>query len=109
MVELRSLRLVHRHGEDCLDLHQPARHHETYATAAIVSREGHAQNQLCGGARHPEGDADVTIHQVQTVVIAGDQYRPPFIPAMLTRQQFTAAQFGCHPLVQPLHAPRPAT
>ena len=101
MVELRALRLVHRHGKHCLGRLQPAGQHPANATAAPLGRKRHPQPATLSRQRN----AHVTIHQPQLVVVAGDDHRPTRVPPLTGRQQARRLQPERNLPVQPLHPP----
>ncbi len=109
MGELRTLRLVHGHGEHGVHLDQAARQDEAHAAATVVAREGHAQREAQAAVvvalGQAQGDADIAVHQPQAVVVARHQYRPPLVPAVIGLDQAKAQQFCRYPLVQSFHAP----
>ena len=84
MDEFRALGLVNRHREYRLDPLQPAGQHPADAALAIAGGEGHAQGGAGLGVgelhRDLEGNADIPVHELERVVVAGDQYRAAFVP-----------------------------
>ena len=80
MVELRALRLVHRHGKHRAGCLQPAGQHP--ADRPPVIQEHHPQPSSRTGQR----DAHIAIHQAQLIIVVRDHHRTPGIPALAGSQ-----------------------
>lgn len=116
MGEFRALRFVYGHGEDGFHRLQAAGQYPLDVAAAVAGGEGDAQQGAAGcvggaaGFGNGEGDADIAVHQPQAVVVAGNEYRAAFEPALFQLQvaglePAGAAQGAADTRVQPFDAP----
>ncbi len=96
---------MYGHGEYRFHFVQPAGQDEAHAAAAVVTREGHAQQGFAVLIRQAQGNADVTVHQPQAVVVAGHQHRAPFVPGLLAVDQPGIMQHPRYPLIEAFNTP----
>jgi hypothetical protein len=110
--ELRALGFVHGHGVHRFNVIEPAGQHEAHPAAAIVTWKRDAQGLtilLRRALWQTQRDADVAVHQAQTVVVARHQYRTAFVPLLIALDQLRSEQRLGDALVQSFDAPRPFT